>query len=259
MTGPDSHRATGRERTAVWAPQLGFLSTAGAWTKCPPACSGRWCENVARAVPVAEPGRLRYIRIAVRLCSPGSDRPSGACWFRSDRLGCMREPAPLANLDHYNTVSKAADLRHCEERLPGRKRRLKRTAFIFTLISLAEFKRGSVVSGCQQNACFPATCSRAALRSVAPLLSHSGTDPRIHRRDDTGTGYTVSLPANGRSRSVAGRDGLHRTVSPDRRSANRDLPGKEAYRQQHCCSRLYRPACRSALRGPRPIPMGYLS
>jgi len=37
--------------------------------------------------------------------------------------------------------SKAADLRHGSERLPGRKGRLDRTAYLFTPVSCAEFKR----------------------------------------------------------------------------------------------------------------------
>jgi predicted AAA+ superfamily ATPase len=39
------------------------------------------------------------------------------------------------------TGSKAADLRHGSERLPGRKGRLDRTAYLFTPVSYAEFKR----------------------------------------------------------------------------------------------------------------------
>jgi uncharacterized protein len=39
------------------------------------------------------------------------------------------------------TGSKAADLRHGTERLPGRKGKLARTAYIFTPLSFAEFKR----------------------------------------------------------------------------------------------------------------------
>ncbi len=47
----------------------------------------------------------------------------------------------LKNILVVTTGSKAADLRHGSERLPGRKGRLARTNYIFTPISYAEFKK----------------------------------------------------------------------------------------------------------------------
>ena len=62
-----------------------------------------------------------------------------ANWERA--LKVLIDAGELRRMLIITTGSKAADLRHGGERLPGRKGRLKRTAFIFTPISFPEFKR----------------------------------------------------------------------------------------------------------------------
>lgn len=53
----------------------------------------------------------------------------------------LLDAGELRNVLVVTTGSKAADLRHGSERLPGRKGRLDRTAYLFTPVSYAEFKR----------------------------------------------------------------------------------------------------------------------
>jgi predicted AAA+ superfamily ATPase len=53
----------------------------------------------------------------------------------------LLDAGELSNVLVVTTGSKAADLRHGSERLPGRKGRLDRTAYLFTPVSYAEFKR----------------------------------------------------------------------------------------------------------------------
>lgn len=53
----------------------------------------------------------------------------------------LLDAGELRNVLVITTGSKAADLRHGSERLPGRKGRLDRTAYLFTPVPYAEFKR----------------------------------------------------------------------------------------------------------------------
>lgn len=53
----------------------------------------------------------------------------------------LLDAGELKNVLVVTTGSKAADLRHGSERQPGRKGRLDRTAYLFTPVSYAEFKR----------------------------------------------------------------------------------------------------------------------
>lgn len=56
-------------------------------------------------------------------------------------LKALLDSGELRHVLLVTTGSKAADLRHGTERLPGRKGKLARTAYIFTPLSFAEFKR----------------------------------------------------------------------------------------------------------------------
>lgn len=56
-------------------------------------------------------------------------------------LKYLIDAGELANVLIITTGSKAADLRHGSERLPGRKGRLTRTNYVFTPISYTEFKK----------------------------------------------------------------------------------------------------------------------
>lgn len=56
-------------------------------------------------------------------------------------LKALLDSGELSRILLVTTGSKAADLRHGAERLPGRKGKLARTAYIFTPVSFPEFKR----------------------------------------------------------------------------------------------------------------------
>lgn len=60
-------------------------------------------------------------------------------WQRS--LKTLLDAGELQNVLVVSTGSRAADLRHGAERLPGRKGKLDRTSYYFTPVSYAEFKR----------------------------------------------------------------------------------------------------------------------
>lgn len=64
-----------------------------------------------------------------------------ADWQRG--LKILLDAGELRRVLVVTTGSKAADLRHGAERLPGRKGKLPRTDFIFAPVSFAEFKRAS--------------------------------------------------------------------------------------------------------------------
>ncbi|MBI4537177.1 MAG: ATP-binding protein [candidate division NC10 bacterium] len=59
----------------------------------------------------------------------------------TNALKALLDSGELRQILLVTTGSKAADLRHGTERLPGRKGRLARTAYIFTPLPFAEFKR----------------------------------------------------------------------------------------------------------------------
>jgi predicted AAA+ superfamily ATPase len=60
-------------------------------------------------------------------------------WTRA--LKALLDSGELSRILLVTTGSKAADLRHGAERLPGRKGKLARTAYIFTPLPFSEFKR----------------------------------------------------------------------------------------------------------------------
>ena len=60
-------------------------------------------------------------------------------WTRARKV--LLDSGELRQVMLVTTGSKAADLRHGTERLPGRKGKLARTAFIFTPLPFAEFRR----------------------------------------------------------------------------------------------------------------------
>ena len=135
--------------------------------------------------------------------------PSGVAGFGGISLVACVSPRPSRILI-ITTGSKAADLRHGEERLPGRKGRLKRTAFIFTLISFPEFKRvcGKRMSAKRLLPSYllsggaPVSCAALAAQGRIPEYIVEMTRDWIYGE----------IAANGRSRSalLAVMDCIHR-------------------------------------------------